>query len=112
MRLDLKHPLGWIFKSIDVGFDYSDRKKVKSALVYFAYLNGNGCSTSNAASCATNPYNNTLYAPSTPLCSIRPSLAYVACRGRELHGARRTGQSVLSRSEHEFPNDYNRNYFC
>jgi IMP cyclohydrolase len=37
LRLDLTHPARRIFKSVDFGFDYSDRKKVKSAVVDFAY---------------------------------------------------------------------------
>lgn len=42
LRLDLSHPLGWIFSSVDVGVDYSDRTKTKRADVDFAWLNGNG----------------------------------------------------------------------
>src|SRR5258708_15542290 len=41
VRLGVKHPLGWIFNRIDVGFDYSDRKKIKSADQGFSYLNRN-----------------------------------------------------------------------
>ena len=42
IRLQMSHPVGWIFSTVDVGVNYSDRKKTKSADVYFAYLNGNG----------------------------------------------------------------------
>ena len=42
LRLQVSHPLGWIFSSMDVGFDYSDRTKTKHADVNFAWLEGNG----------------------------------------------------------------------
>lgn len=42
IRLQISHPVGWIFSTFDLGVDYSDRKKTKSADVYFAWLNGNG----------------------------------------------------------------------
>jgi TonB-dependent receptor len=109
VRLDVKHPLGWIFKSIDVGFDYSDRKKDKTAAVYFAYLNGNGCSTSNAPTCA--PYNNALYAPINSAVLYAPtSLAYAGVPGV-------VNYNVLGALSRQFylvqdmgTNDYNRNY--
>jgi TonB-dependent receptor len=111
VRLDVKHSLGWIFKTIDVGFDYSDRKKIKSALVNFAYLNGNGCKTSNQPSCATSPYNNALYAPINPAVLYGPtSLSYVGVPGV-------VNYNVLGALSRQFylvqdmgTNDYNRNY--
>jgi iron complex outermembrane receptor protein len=42
VRLQVSHPLGWIFSSMDLGFDYSDRTKTKHADVNFAWLDGNG----------------------------------------------------------------------
>lgn len=42
LRLQVSHPLGWIFSSVDLGFDYSDRTKTKQADVNFAWLDGNG----------------------------------------------------------------------
>jgi TonB-dependent receptor len=42
IRLEATRQLGWIFDSVNVGVDYSDRTKVKDADVYFAWLNGNG----------------------------------------------------------------------
>ncbi|BFI97290.1 MAG: TonB-dependent receptor [Rhodanobacter sp.] len=42
LRLQVSHPLGWIFSSMDLGFDYSDRTKSKHADVNFAWLDGNG----------------------------------------------------------------------
>jgi iron complex outermembrane receptor protein len=109
VRLDVKHSLGWIFKSVDVGFDYSDRKKVKSAVVDFAFLNGNGCSTTNQPSCAK--YDNTLYATINPAALYAPtSLSYAGVPGA-------ANYNVLSAINRQFyltadmgGNDYNRNY--
>ena len=42
VRLEVSHPLGWIFSSMNLGVDYSDRTKTKQANVNFAWLNGNG----------------------------------------------------------------------
>ncbi|MEP6899816.1 MAG: TonB-dependent receptor, partial [Rhodanobacter sp.] len=42
IRLEATRQLGWIFDSMNLGVDYSDRTKVKQADVYFAWLNGNG----------------------------------------------------------------------
>ncbi|MGA0586298.1 TonB-dependent receptor [Dyella sp. KRB-257] len=42
IRLEVTHPAGWIFSDFTLGVDYSERTKVKSADVYFAWLNGNG----------------------------------------------------------------------
>jgi iron complex outermembrane receptor protein len=110
VRLDVKHPLGWIFKSIDVGFDYSDRKKVKAADVYFAYLKGNGCSTSNNPSCA--PYNNALYAPiNSGLLYAPTSLAYVGVRGVVNYNVWSALSSQFYPVQDLGGNDYNRNYF-
>jgi len=42
VRLEVSHPLGWIFSSMNLGVNYSDRTKTKQADVNFAWLNGNG----------------------------------------------------------------------
>ncbi|NUO71300.1 MAG: TonB-dependent receptor [Frateuria sp.] len=42
VRLEVTHPLGWIFSDMALGVDYSDRVKTKQADVNFAWLNGNG----------------------------------------------------------------------
>lgn len=41
-RLEVTHPVGWIFSDATLGANYSDRRKTKSADVFFAWLNGNG----------------------------------------------------------------------
>ena len=68
-RLELMHPLGWIFDDARFGFYYGDRRKTKHANVYFAFLNGNG-STSGT-------YLNTYSAPIGAGSLLAPSsLAY------------------------------------
>ncbi|RUL74457.1 TonB-dependent receptor [Dyella choica] len=42
VRLEVSHPVGWIFSDVTLGVNYSDRKKTKQADVFFAWLNGNG----------------------------------------------------------------------
>jgi TonB-dependent receptor len=84
-RLDVVHPLGWIFKTIDVGFDYSDRKKIKSAAVNFAYLKGNGCptlATNPNTQCAGTTYDSNFFAPINSNLLYSPTnLSYVGIPG-------------------------------
>ncbi|MBT2117986.1 TonB-dependent receptor [Dyella sp. LX-66] len=51
-RLQVSHPVGWIFSTVDVGAAYSERTKTKQADVFFAWLNGNGDGAGNG------PYNH------------------------------------------------------
>ena len=41
-RFEISHPVGWIFSDVNIGVNYSERKKDKQADVNFATLNGNG----------------------------------------------------------------------
>jgi TonB-dependent receptor len=109
LRIDVRHPLGWIFKSIDVGFDYSDRKKVKSAAVDFAFLNGNGCSTANVPACA--PYNHSLYVPINPAVLHPPtSLGYAGVPGVVNYNVLQALSSQFYLVPDMGTNDFNRNY--
>lgn len=47
IRLEVSHPVGWIFSDFNLGVNYSDRQKTKQADVYFAWLNGNGSTDSS-----------------------------------------------------------------
>ncbi len=68
-RLELSHPLGWIFSSVDFGVNYSDRTKTKHADVNFAWLNGNGSTA--------DTYNNHFSAPLDAAFAYNPtSLGY------------------------------------
>ncbi|MBS0566277.1 MAG: TonB-dependent receptor [Proteobacteria bacterium] len=119
-RLEASHPLGWIFSAMNFGFDYSERTKSKQADVFFAYLNGNGCSTSYAGPTgnlpATNPqcqspaYDPHHYVPIGSSLDGSTSLAYGGIGGIAYY-------DVLSAIANQFylipksgQNDWNRNY--
>jgi len=55
VRVEVSHPLGWIFGGMNLGLDYSDRSKAKQADVFFAWLNGNGS--------VDGTYHNHFYSP-------------------------------------------------
>jgi len=55
IRLEVSHPLGWIFSDFVLGVDYSERVKNKQADVFFAWLNGNGSTSAT--------YNNNFGMP-------------------------------------------------
>jgi iron complex outermembrane receptor protein len=57
VRLEVSHPLGWIFSSMNLGVDYSDRIKTKQADVDFAWLNGNGSTTGTYDNHFSTPIN-------------------------------------------------------
>jgi len=66
VRLQVSHPVGWIFSTVDVGVNYSDRKKTKSADVGFAWLNGNGDSAAGYQPGFSTPINSSfLYGPTS-----------------------------------------------
>jgi iron complex outermembrane receptor protein len=46
-RLEISHPVGWIFSDFNLGVNYSDREKTKQADVLFAWLNGNGSTSAD-----------------------------------------------------------------
>jgi iron complex outermembrane receptor protein len=46
-RLEISHPVGWIFSDFNFGVNYSDREKTKQADVLFAWLNGNGSTSAD-----------------------------------------------------------------
>lgn len=103
VRLDFVHQLGWIFDSVDVGFDYSDRTKTKHANVLFAWLDGNGSTQGT--------YSNTFSAPIGSAALYAPtSLGYGGISGI-------VNYSVLGALANQFyltqkngQNDWNRNY--
>ncbi|MEO7068554.1 MAG: TonB-dependent receptor [Rhodanobacter sp.] len=66
LHLQVSHPVGWIFSSMDLGVDYSDRTKTKHADVDFAYLNGNGSTPSTYDPHFSTPVNpGLLYNPTS-----------------------------------------------
>lgn len=66
VRLQVSHPLGWIFSSMDLGLDYSDRTKTKHADVNFAWLDGNGSTPGTYQNHFSTPINPALlYGPTS-----------------------------------------------
>jgi len=78
--------------------------------VYFAYLNGNGCGTSNVPTCA--PYNNAQYTPINSGLLYGPtSLAYAGVPGVVNYNVWSALSSQFYAVQDLGGNDYNRNYF-
>lgn len=66
LRLQVSHPVGWIFSSMDLGLAYSDRTKTKQADVNFAWLNGNGSTDTTYQNHFSTPINPAfLYNPTS-----------------------------------------------
>lgn len=103
VRLEVSHPVGWIFSNVTVGVNYSDRKKTKQADVFFAWLNGNGSSSAGG-------YNPRLGVPINPGLLYSPtSLGYGGIGGildynvldaldQQFYLTQRNGQSDWSRN--------------
>ncbi|SFK74226.1 TonB-dependent receptor [Rhodanobacter glycinis] len=67
LRLQVSHPVGWIFSNVDVGVAWSDRTKTKHADVFFAYLNGNGSTADTYQSHFSAPIDPSLLRGTTSL---------------------------------------------
>jgi len=66
LRLQVSHPVGWIFSSMDLGVAYSDRTKTKQADVNFAWLDGNGSTSDTYQNHYSTPINPAfLYNPTS-----------------------------------------------
>ncbi|MDQ6647309.1 MAG: TonB-dependent receptor [Pseudomonadota bacterium] len=103
IRLEATHPAGWIFSSFNLGVDYSERTKVKSADVYFAWLNGNGSTA--------DTYDNTLGTPIDPGLIFRPtSLGYGGIPGALNYDVLGALDSQFYLTQRNGRADYNRNY--
>jgi TonB-dependent receptor len=102
-RFAISHPLGWIFDSVDVGFNYSDREKTKRADVFFAYLNGNGSDVGTYDPHFGAPIDPSVLRGSTSLGygGVGPIVGYnvLDALARQFYLTQRNGAG-----------DYNRNY--
>ena len=104
-RFAVAHSLGWIFDSVELGFDYSDRKKTKQADVFFAYLNGNG----NGA--ATGAYDPHFSAPIDPaVLRGSTSLGYGGFGDIVNYNVLDALASQFYLTQRNGAGDYNRNY--
>ncbi|MEZ2418937.1 TonB-dependent receptor [Luteibacter sp. RCC_6_2] len=101
-RLEVSHPVGWIFSDVNVGVNYSDRKKTKQADVYFAWLNGNGSTGDTYVPGFATPIDPSFLSGSTDLGygGIPGIVNYDVLRalGNQFYLTQRNGQSDWSRN--------------
>lgn len=103
LRLQVSHPLGWIFSSMDLGIDYSDRTKTKHADVNFAWLNGNGNTQAT--------YQNHFSTPVDPSLLYGPtSLGYGGIPGILNYNVLRAMYSQFYLTPENGAGDWSRNY--
>ncbi len=103
VRLEVSHPLGWIFSSMNLGVDYSDRIKSKQADVYFAWLKGNG---SDAAT-----YDHSFGVPVNPAFLRGPtSLGYGGIPGILNYDVLAALQNQFYLTQRNGQSDWSRNY--
>jgi len=102
-RFAISHPLGWIFDSVDVGINYSDREKAKHADVFFAYLDGNGSDA--------DTYDHAFVAPIHPDLLRGPtSLGYGGIGDIVNYDVLGALASQFYLTQRNGAGDYNRNY--
>jgi iron complex outermembrane receptor protein len=102
VRLEVSHPLGWIFSSMNLGVDYSDRTKTKQADVDFAWLNGNGSTQSTYNHGFSTPINPAfLYGPTSLSYGGIPGILnydVLAALNSQFYLTQRNGQGDWSRN--------------
>ncbi len=104
-RFSISHSLGWIFDSVDVGVNYSDRVKSKHADVFFAYLLGNGNGLTTGA------YNHHFSAPIDPsLVNGHTSLGYGGIGNIFNYNVLEALANQFYLTPRNGAGDYNRNY--
>jgi TonB-dependent receptor len=103
VRLEVSHPLGWIFSSMNLGVNYSDRTKTKQADVQFAWLNGNGSTQGT--------YDNHFSAPVNPAFLRAPtSLGYGGIPGILSYDVLGALANQFYLTERNGQGDWSRNY--
>ncbi len=103
LRLQVSHPLGWIFSSMDLGVAYSDRTKTKHADVNFAWLNGNGSTQTT--------YQNHFSTPINPALLYNPtSLGYGGIPGIVNYNVLGALYSQFYLTQRNGQGDWSRNY--
>lgn len=102
VRLEVSHPLGWIFSSFDLGVDYSERTKTKQADVDFAWLNGNGSTSGTYDNHFSTPVNGAYLRQPTSLgYGGIPGILYYNVLGalyNQFYLTQRNGQGDWSRN--------------
>jgi TonB-dependent receptor len=103
VRLEVSHPLGWIFSSMNLGVNYSDRTKTKQADVNFAWLNGNGSTA--------DTYDKHFSAPVNPAFLWGPtSLGYGGIPGALSYNVLGALANQFYLTERNGQGDWSRNY--
>jgi iron complex outermembrane receptor protein len=103
VRVEVSHQVGWIFSSMDLGLDYSDRTKTKHADVNFAWLNGNGSTLGT--------YQNHFSTPISPTLLYNPtSLGYGGIPGILNYNVLGALYSQFYLTQKNGQGDWNRNY--
>jgi len=101
-RLEVTHPVGWIFSDATLGVNYSDREKTKQADVFFAWLNGNGATSADYLPGFAAPIDPSALHGTTDLSygGIPAILNYDVLRalGSQFYLTQRNGQSDWSRN--------------
>jgi iron complex outermembrane receptor protein len=102
VRLEATRQLGWIFDSMNLGVDYSDRIKVKTADVLFAFLNGNGSGDTTYNPLLSAPINaGALLGPSSLSFGGIPGIVdynVLDALGSQFYLVERNGQGDYSRN--------------
>ncbi|KZC17546.1 TonB-dependent receptor [Rhodanobacter sp. FW510-R12] len=102
MRLEVSHPLGWIFSDFTLGADYSERTKTKTADVDFAWLNGNGSTSGTYDNHFSTPVNGAYLRQPTSLgYGGIPGILYYNVLGalyNQFYLTQRNGQGDWSRN--------------
>ncbi|QWT21679.1 TonB-dependent receptor [Bacillus sp. NP157] len=101
-RLEVSHPVGWIFSDFNLGVNYSDREKTKDADVFFAWLNGNGSDSATYQPGFSSPIDPSFLSGVTDLSygGIPGIVNYDVMRalGSQYYLTQRNGQADWSRN--------------
>ena len=105
VRFEVSHPLGWIFSDFVLGANYSERVKRKTADVFYAWLNGNGSSSTS-----TPPYDQNFFAPITGFVGQPTRLGYGGIPGILYYNVADALQNQFYLTEANGTGDWSRNY--
>lgn len=104
-RFEVSHPLGWIFSDFVLGANYSERVKRKTADVFYAWLNGNGSSSTS-----TPPYDPNFFAPITGFMGRPTRLGYGGIPDILYYDVAGALQNQFYLTEENGAGDWSRNY--
>ncbi|HKR77452.1 MAG TPA: TonB-dependent receptor [Rhodanobacter sp.] len=105
VRFEVSHPLGWIFSDFVLGANYSERIKRKTADVFYAWLDGNGSSSTSAP-----PYDPNFFAPITGFVGQPTRLGYGGIPAILYYNVADALQNQFYLTESNGAGDWSRNY--